>query len=169
MSIQDGQGAYSGLWLFSPDVPVQLGDEVEVTGAVSEYFDKTQISTPATVILSQGNALPVAEVLATADAGAEPWEGVLVQVTGVVTNADAGFGEWALSDGSGDLRVDDAAYDAIDEGLVALGNQLQASGTRLRWQLQGAASRRCGRPPVRLHQRRCVELQRLGLDRRWKL
>ena len=128
VSIQDGQGAYSGLWLFSPDVPVQLGDEVEVTGAVSEYFDKTQISTPATVILSQGNALPVAEVLTTVDAGAEPWEGVLVQVTGVVTNADAGFGEWALSDGSGDLRVDDAGYDAIGAGLVALGNQLQVSG-----------------------------------------
>ena len=28
VSIQDGQ-RYSGLWLFSPDVPVQVGDEVE--------------------------------------------------------------------------------------------------------------------------------------------
>ena len=128
VSIQDGQGAYSGLWLFSPDVPVQLGDEVEVTGAVSEYFDKTQISTPATVILSQGNALPAAEVLATLDAGAEPWEGVLVQVTGAVTNPSLGFGEWALSDGSGDLAVDDAGFDAIGAGLVGLGNQLQVTG-----------------------------------------
>ena len=128
VSIQDGTGAYSGLWLFSPDVPVQVGDEVEVTGAVSEYFDKTQIGTPATLILSQGNALPAAEMLTTADASAEQWEGVLVEVTGFVTNADAGFGEWALSDGSGDLRVDDAGYDAIDAGLVALGNQLQLTG-----------------------------------------
>ena len=128
VSIQDGQGAYSGLWLFSPDVPVQLGDEVEVTGAVSEYFDKTQISTPATVILSQGNALPAAEVLATLDAGAEPWEGVLVEVTGTVTNPSLGFGEWALSDGSGDLAVDDAGFDAIGAGLVGLGNQLQVTG-----------------------------------------
>ena len=128
VSIQDGQGAYSGLWLFSPDVPVQLGDEVEVTGAVSEYFDKTQISTPATVILSQGNALPAAEVLATLDAGAEPWEGVLVQVTGAVTNPSLGFGEWALSDGSGDLAADDAGFDAIGAGLVGLGNQLQVTG-----------------------------------------
>ena len=128
VSIQDGSGANSGLWLFSPDVPVQIGDEVEVTGAVIENFDRTQISTPATVILSQGNALPAAEMLTTADAGAEQWEGVLVQVTGVVTNADAGFGEWALSDGSGDVRVDDAGYDAIDAGLVALANQLQVTG-----------------------------------------
>ena len=33
-----------------------------------------------------------------------------------------------MSDGSGDLRVDDAGYDAIDAGLVALGNQLQLTG-----------------------------------------
>ena len=128
VSIQDGQGAYSGLWLYSPDLPVQVGDEVEVTGAVSEFNGKTQIADPATIIVSQGNALPTSEVLTTAAANAEEWEGVLVQITGVVTNADAGFGEWALSDGSGDLRVDDAAYDAIEANLVALGDQLQVSG-----------------------------------------
>ena len=126
VSIQDGTGAYSGLWLFSPDVPVQLGDEVEVTGAVSEYFVKTQISTPATVILSQGNALPVAEVLTTVDAGASLgkafWSG-----TGVVTNADAGFGDGPFLTARA-TSVDDAGYDAIGAGLVALGNQLQVSG-----------------------------------------
>ena len=93
MSIQDGQGAYSGMWLFSPDVPVQVGDEIEVTGAVTEFNSKTQIANPTTTIVSVGNDLPSAEMLSTADAGTEPWEGVLVQVSGAVTNADAGFGE----------------------------------------------------------------------------
>ena len=51
-----------------------------------------------------------------------------MQVSGAVTNADAGFGEWALSDGSGELRVDDAGFDAIDAGLVAAGNTLQVTG-----------------------------------------
>ena len=128
VSIQDGQGAYSGLWLFSPDVPVQVGDQIEATGAVTEYFDKTQISTPAVVILSQGNALPTAEVLTTAEAGTEPWEGVLVQVTGAVTNPSLGFGEWAMSDGSGEIGADDAGFDAIGAGLVGLGNELQLTG-----------------------------------------
>lgn len=128
VSIQDGQGAYSGLWLFSPDVPVQVGDQIEATGAVTEYFNKTQISTPAVVILSQGNALPAAEVLTTAEAGTEPWEGVLVQVTGSVTNPSLGFGEWAMSDGSGEIGADDAGFDAIGAGLVGLGNQLQLTG-----------------------------------------
>ena len=128
VSIQDGQGAYSGLWLFSPDVPVQVGDQIEATGAVTEYFDKTQISTPAVVILSQGNALPSAEVLTTAEAGSEPWEGVLVQVTGAVTNPSLGFGEWAMSDGTGEIGADDAGFDAIGAGLVGLGKQIQLTG-----------------------------------------
>ena len=128
VSIQDGQGAYSGMWLFSPDVPVQVGDEIEVTGAVTEFNSKTQIANPTTTIVSVGNDLPSAEVLSTADAGTEPWEGVLVQVSGAVTNADAGFGEWALSDGTGDLRADDAGFDAIGAGLVAAGNTLQVTG-----------------------------------------
>ncbi|MDG1675456.1 MAG: lamin tail domain-containing protein, partial [Flavobacteriales bacterium] len=128
VSIQDGQGAYSGLWLFSPDVPVQVGDQIEATGAVTENFDKTQISTPAVVILSQGNALPAAEVLTTAEAGTEPWEGVLVQVTGAVTNPSLGFGEWAMSDSSGEIGADDAGFDAIGAGLVGLGNELQLTG-----------------------------------------
>ena len=128
VSIQDGQGAYSGLWLFSPDVPVQVGDQIEATGAVREYFDKTQMSTPAVVILSQGNALPAAEVLTTAEAGTEPWEGVLVQVTGAVTNPSLGFGEWAMSDGSGEIAADDAGFDAIGAGLVGLGNEIQLTG-----------------------------------------
>ena len=128
VSIQDGQGAYSGMWLFSPDVPVQVGDEIEVTGAVTEYFGKTQIANPTTTIIGVENELPSPEVLTTAEAGTEPWEGVLVRVNGAVTNDDEGNGEWSLSDGSGDLRVDDAGFDAIDAGLVAAGNTLQVTG-----------------------------------------
>ena len=45
VSIQDGQGAYSGMWLYAPDVPVMVGDAIEATGAVVEYFGKTQIGT----------------------------------------------------------------------------------------------------------------------------
>jgi predicted extracellular nuclease len=128
VSIQDGQGAYSGMWLFGPDVPVQVGDLIEATGAVTEYFGKTQISTPAVVILSQGNALPTPEALGTLESGAEAWEGVLVEVTGDVINPSLGFGEWSLSDGTGEVAVDDAGYDAIGSGLVGLSNTLQVTG-----------------------------------------
>ena len=116
------------MWLYAPDVPVMVGDAIEATGAVVEYFGKTQIANPAVFITSQGNDLPAPEMLSTLDANAEAWEGVLIQVTGSVTNADLGYGEWALSDGSGDLAVDDAGYDAIDAGVVAADNQLQVTG-----------------------------------------
>lgn len=127
ISIQDGTGAYSGIWMYGPDVPVALGDEVEVTGTVVEYYDMTQISGPAVVILSQNNTLPAPEMLATAAVADEQWEGVLVQVTGDFTS-EGGFGEWSLNDGSGDATVDDNGYDVLGTGAAVAGTTWQITG-----------------------------------------
>ncbi len=128
VSFQDGTGAYSGIWMFGPDVPVSLGDEIEVTGTVSEYFGLTQLTGVGVTILSQGNDLPAAEVLATSAIADEQWEGVLVQTTGDVTAEANNFGEWALSDGSGDANVDDRGYDAETTGALLLGSTWQVTG-----------------------------------------
>ena len=40
-------------------------------------------------------------MLATAAINDEQWECVLISMTGECTNADAGYGEWHLNDGSG--------------------------------------------------------------------
>jgi predicted extracellular nuclease len=129
VSMQDGQGAYSGIWMFGPNVAVTVGDLVEVTGTVSEFNGLTQLSSPSIVIQEQNAALPTAEVLSTAVVSAsEEWEGVLVQVTGDVSNADIGFGEWGLDDSSGECRVDDRGYDAIGTGNVLAGSTWQVSG-----------------------------------------
>jgi predicted extracellular nuclease len=127
VSFQDGTGAYSGIWMYGPDVPVVLGDEIEVTGTVVEYFGMTQISGPGVAILSQGNALPAAEMLATAAVADEQWEGVLVQVTGDFV-AEASFGEWSLNDGSGDATVDDNGYDVLGTGAAVAGTTWQITG-----------------------------------------
>ncbi|MBT6162737.1 MAG: hypothetical protein HOH92_03475, partial [Crocinitomicaceae bacterium] len=129
VSMQDGQGAYSGIWMYGPNVAVTVGDLVEVTGTVSEYNGLTQLASPSIVIQEQNSALPTAEVLSTAVvAASEEWEGVLVQVTGDVSNADIGFGEWGLDDSSGECRVDDRGYDAIGTGNVVAGSTWQVSG-----------------------------------------
>lgn len=128
ISVQDGTGPYSGIWMFGPDVPVTLGDEVEVTGTVSEYFNLTQLTGIGVVILSQGNALPAPEVLATASVADEQWEGVLVQTTGAVTAEANNFGEWTLSDGSGDATVDDRGYDASTTGALLAGSTWEVTG-----------------------------------------
>ena len=127
-SVQDGTGAYSGIWMFGSNVNLTVGDEVEITATVSEYYGLTQLSSPSVVILSQGNELPAAEALGTAAVADEQWEGVLVTVTGEVVDPALGFGEWSLSDGSGDARVDDRGYDALLTGAVVAGSTWEVTG-----------------------------------------
>ena len=101
---------------------------MEVTGTVTEYFNLTELINPSVVITAQGVALPAPQVLATSAVADEQWEGVLVRVTGDVTQATLGNNEWALSDGTGDIRVDDRGYNAILTGGVVLGNTWQITG-----------------------------------------
>ena len=121
VSVQDGTGPYSGIWMYGSDVNVQVGDEISITATVGEYYDLTQLSSPAVSIVSQGNDLPAAEVLGSAAVSEEQWEGVLVHTSGTVDNDALGFGEWSVDDGSGSVRIDDKGYDAIGSGLVSIG------------------------------------------------
>jgi predicted extracellular nuclease len=129
VSLQDGQGAYSGIWMYGPNVPVVVGDDIEVTGTVVEYNGLTELTGVSIVINAQGADLPTAEVLSTATAASdEQWEGVLVQVTGDVSSESLGFGEWGLDDTSGECRIDDRGYDAISTGNVIAGSTWQVTG-----------------------------------------
>jgi len=76
--IQDGAGARSGLWVEGAAAPA-LGTEVEVSGLVQEIDFNTTL-TGAQITGTTAGSLPAAEVLNTDDAGAEDWEGVLVQI-----------------------------------------------------------------------------------------
>jgi hypothetical protein len=107
-TIQDGAGAYSGIWV--EGAGVAIGDEVDVEGPVAESFDLTLISATQIVILTSGNALPAPEPLATLAVSDEQWEGVLISTLGEVDNGDIGFGEWSVNDGSGSAIVDDLGY-----------------------------------------------------------
>lgn len=129
VSLQDGQGPYTGIWMYGPNVPVVVGDAVEVTGTVSEYFGLTQLTGVSVVITAQNADLPAAEALSTAAvASEEQWEGVLVQVTGDVSTESLGYGEWGVDDTSGECVVDDRGYDAIATGNVTAGSTWQVTG-----------------------------------------
>ena len=129
VSVQDGQGPYSGIWMFGPNVPVVVGDDIEITGTVAEYYGLTQLTGVSVVINAQGADLPTPEVLSTATAASdEQWEGVLVQVTGDVSSESLGFGEWGVDDTSGECRIDDRGYDAIGTGNVTAGSTWQVTG-----------------------------------------
>ena len=118
--IQNGTGAWSGVFVSEDNPATAVGDEVSVTGVVQENFGLTRINNITDLTVeSTANALPAAEVLTAAVAGTEEWEGVLIQVLGVTcTDNDLGFGEWAITDASGDYRVDDELYDADPQLLV---------------------------------------------------
>ena len=128
-TIQDGAGAYSGIWIDGSNVALQVGDAVDVSATVAENFGLTQLTSPSVTINSQGNALPASEVLSTLAVSAEQWEGVLVQTSGVVESDALGNNEWSVNDASGAVVLDDAGFNAIAAGLTTVGASVQVSGS----------------------------------------
>lgn len=107
-------GAWCGLVLFGDSTAtLQRGDSVVVTGTVQEYYGMTEITYITDILrLATGASLPAPSALSTGSlatsADPEAWEGVLVEVQDVEVSSDSlGFGEWSVSDGTGDCRVDD--------------------------------------------------------------
>ena len=109
--LQDGDGMFDGVYVYEGSAPTVLqGDEVTVSGTVSEYYSLTQLQDPTVTVVSSGNTLPDALLLATGDVAGEGHEAVLVSTSGTCDNADLGFGEWSLDDGTGPAMVDDQMY-----------------------------------------------------------
>lgn len=112
--IQDGNGAWNGIFVLDyVNVPT-IGDNITISGVVEEYFNYTEIKNPSVyTVNSSGNALPTATTLSTMAANDEQYEGVLVKVNNATCNTDttgSGVGQWIVNDGSGDLIVDDKMY-----------------------------------------------------------
>lgn len=111
--IQDGDGAWNGIYVYEAGTAVALGDFVEVTGTISEFFELTEITSVVGInIISSGNPMPAPAVVSTADVQLEEYEGVLVKVTGAkCINDDAGFGQFEVADGSEVARlIDDEMF-----------------------------------------------------------
>lgn len=117
--IQDGNGAYNGVFVLDYANDPTIGDNITITGTVDEYFNYTTVENPSVfVVNSSGNTLPAALALTTLAVNAEQYEGVLVKVSGATCTADTatnGNGEWTINDGSGALIVDNKmfSYNAI--------------------------------------------------------
>ncbi|RLC53001.1 MAG: hypothetical protein DRI23_01500 [Candidatus Cloacimonadota bacterium] len=114
MSDPEG-GAWHGIYVYDYTVGPVLGDEVEVTGTVTEYYGLTELGYCTVNILSSGNPVPAPSVVSTLNlvvpAQAEPYEGCLVEVQNVeVTEAQDEFGQWYVDDGSGECQVDDEFF-----------------------------------------------------------
>ncbi len=112
--VQDDAGAYNGIYVYvgSSGITVNQGDQVTLTGDVSEFYDLTEIAIfDAADLTVTGTGVPSALVLSSEPADWEPYEGVLVSVLADLTlTSDADeFGVCTTSWTS--LQMDDALYD----------------------------------------------------------
>jgi len=112
-------GAWNGIFVFNFDPIVEIGDEVEITATVLEYYGLTELTFCTITILSSGNPVPDPIQVTTLDlvvpALAEPYEGCLVEVHDVtVTEPQGEHGEWYIDDGSGECQVNDGIFQLDD-------------------------------------------------------
>ncbi|MFB6252381.1 MAG: 5'-nucleotidase C-terminal domain-containing protein [Halobellus sp.] len=115
--IQNGTGAYSGVYVYTGSQPsVTPGDVVEVSAPVTEYYNLTELDASAggaSTTVTGTTAPPTPVTLDTGSVGQERYEGVLVTVpSATVTQPPGQYGEWAVDDGSGSIAVDDVTTGA---------------------------------------------------------
>lgn len=109
--LQDGVGAWTGIYVYDPSNTVSRGDSVTVTGTVDEYQEVTQISnvTSAVVVSSLNDVAPT--LIATYPTSYEEYESVLVKVINAnCTAATDTYGNFQADDGSGYVKVNDALF-----------------------------------------------------------
>ena len=136
ISMPEG-GAWKGVLVYFGEIFPEVGDEVEITGVVSEYFGMTEISNLTSyTILSSGNPVPDAIVVETGNlidpVDAEQYEGCLVNLLDVtVTEEQIEFGQWYVNDGTGDCQMDDGFFylDEVVPPIVIVLNDVWASLT----------------------------------------
>mgnify|MGYP002397459501 CR=1 FL=1 len=106
--IQDGDTAWTGLYIYDQGNTPLIGDSVMLSGTVDEYYGMTEIiNISAFSIINSENTLPEPILVASGDA-TEAYESVLIRVEEAeCTNPDLGYGEWEINDGTGPVAVDD--------------------------------------------------------------
>ncbi len=108
--LQDGAGPWTGIFVFATPGAIAIGDEVVVTGTVTEFNGQTQLATVLNLTtLTSGNAI-APTVISTLDGNTEPFESVFVKVLAANCTAQGSFGQFTVNDGSGPVLVDDVIY-----------------------------------------------------------
>ena len=135
ISMPEG-GVWKGLYVFKANFintsnpVVSLGDGVEVTGIIDEYYGYTELSGNSdevtVTILNSGNTIPPFNIVQTADlvnaSTAEQYECCLVEVNDVVvTQEQINFGQWYVTDTSATpCQIDDEFFylDSVTPPIV---------------------------------------------------
>jgi phosphatidylserine/phosphatidylglycerophosphate/cardiolipin synthase-like enzyme len=124
--IRDSEEAWSGMYIYDQGHKPALGDTIQVTATVAEYYEWTELKTvTAYTLISTGNPAPEPVLIVTGDID-ESWENCLVTVKKAkCTKTTLGYGEWEIDDGSGTAVVNDLGYaftPQLDENYNITGN-----------------------------------------------
>jgi len=114
----EGDGPFQGVLVYDTSIVPSVGDEVLMKCEVDEYYGMTELKNVSDyTILSTGNPIYGPTVISSGDlaggcnAAGEQWEGMLVRIENCATTVDDNtYGEWYVSDGSGDAQLDDDFY-----------------------------------------------------------
>lgn len=121
--IQDNSGRGINIYDSSVINELQRGNEVEITGTVTQYNNTTEITNPQVTLISENNAEPTAQNFELANANNFSLEGTLLKVTGEIRDVYSGGGGTNLNieDEAGNsltVRVWDTTGIDIDEFTV---------------------------------------------------
>jgi hypothetical protein len=109
--IQNGIGAWSGIYVYDNVNFPQVGDSVTFTAEVVEFYSLTELKNISDfVIVNSNNTVAFTEVTPEM-ANSEPYEGVLVRLSNVQCNSALNqFDEWTVSDGTNSAIISDFLY-----------------------------------------------------------
>jgi len=127
--VADAPGPWNAIFVYTYDSGPDVGDEVQLTGTVAEYYNLTEITdVTAYQLLSSDNPV-VPELVTTGTLSQEMYECVLVSVENVSVVSLESYGEWIVDDGSGGVYCDDWAdymyFPAVGDDLASLTGILQ--------------------------------------------
>jgi hypothetical protein len=115
--IQNGEGAWNGLFIYDPGRNPSIGDSVVVTGLIEEYYNKTELKeVSGYYFISSNNTLPQEAIINTNE-DSEEYESVLVKVINAVCtdeNFQSNYFMWKVDDGSGDMLVHNSSIFEYD-------------------------------------------------------
>ncbi|NOY51149.1 MAG: T9SS type A sorting domain-containing protein [Chlorobi bacterium] len=106
--IQDGAGLWNGLFVYESGRNPAVGDSIVITGKISEYYGKTELSDISDYyFISSNNSLPE-PLLAETGGISEGYESILTKVVNATctdANYQADYYMWKVDDGSGMLKI----------------------------------------------------------------
>ena len=113
--LQDGNGPWNGIYVYSSGYFPSVGDSVIVTAEVAEYYTMTELKNVSQYYyISSYHMLPDPIVLPTGSMQDEQYESCLVKLENALCVRDTLFGMWFVNDGTGDALIHNSSIFSFD-------------------------------------------------------